>query len=188
LALNNSNNVWAGSTSQGEMDPAQTPEMLYSRALEVTLRRLNASQRTRYELERTLEDKGIPESIAESVLDRVAEMGYINDSEFAQLWVRSRFRARGLAPSVLRRELMTKGVDREIIELALAEIDPAESLNRARELAAKKLRGLSRLDSGTAIRRITSQLLRKGYSSAVSLAVAREVVATDPDAYEPHPI
>lgn len=172
-----SENFSAESASNSEGDSAETSEDSYSRALAIALRRLNAQQRTRSELERTLKEKGIPQSISHSVLDRITDMGYVNDIEYAQLWVKSRFRSRGLAPSVLRRELIAKGVDREVIEAALAEIDPAESLGRAHELALKKLRGVSALTPAIAVRRISAQLMRKGYSSSDSVAIAREVVA-----------
>ena len=167
----------AESASHGEEGSVETSEDLYSRALAIALRRLNAQQRTRSELEQTLKDKGIPPSVSDSVLDRLTDMGYINDCEYAQLWVKSRFRSRGLAPSVLRRELIAKGVDRDVIEAALAEIDPADSLERAREIAHKKLRGVSALAPAIAVRRISAQLMRKGYSSTDSVAIAREVVA-----------
>ena len=161
----------------GEEDSVETSEESYSRALAIALRRLNAQQRTRSELARTLKEKGIPQLISDSVLDRITDMGYINDVEYAQLWVKSRFRSRGLAPSVLRRELIAKGIDPDVIEAALAEIDPAESLGRAHELAQKKLRGVSALAPAIAVRRISAQLMRKGYSSTDSVAIAKEVVA-----------
>jgi regulatory protein len=176
--------VSVDSASQGEIESTETSDEMHSRAMAIALRRLNAQQRTRSELAKTLREKGIPSPVSESVLERLSEMGYVNDAEFAQLWVRSRFRSRGLAPSVLRRELIAKGVDRETIEDALADINAAESLIRAREVALKKLRGLSRVDAATAVRRISAQLMRKGYSASDSVSVAKEVVGADLDESE----
>lgn len=148
----------------------------YSHGMAIALRKLNAHARTRHEISRVLSDKGVEESVSLLVLDRLTELGYIDDSEFAQAWVRSRIKSRGLAPSVLRRELQTKGVDPELIEAALSTTNPLDTSQRARELAEKKYRSLSGVSESIAMRRISALLQRKGYSFAESLSIARSVV------------
>jgi regulatory protein len=113
-------------------------------------------------------------------------MGYINDADFANNWVRSRTRSRGLAPSVLRRELTLKGVDRDLIDAAVEEIDPKDSDRRARELAEKKMRSLLGVSTQVAIRRIASQLQRKGYPPGMSLVIARDVAGSSDDTHDFH--
>jgi len=163
-----------------------TPEELAGAAMSHVLRRLNSAPRTRHELAQSCREKGFPLEIYEAVLDRVEEMGYINDADFANNWVRSRTRSRGLAPSVLRRELTLKGVDRDLIDAALEEIDPKDSDRRARELAEKKMRSLLGVSTQVAIRRIASQLQRKGYPPGMSLAIARDVAGSSGDAHDFH--
>ena len=148
----------------------------YSHAMTIALRKLNAHARTRHEISRVLSDKGVDEGVSLLVLDRLTELGYIDDSEFAQAWVRSRIKSRGLAPSVLRRELQTKGVDPELIEAALSATNPVDTNQRARELAEKKFRSLSGVAEPVAMRRISALLQRKGYSFSESLAISRSVV------------
>ena len=163
-----------------------TQEELTRAATTHVLRRLNSAPRTRHELAQSCREKSFPLEIYEPVLDRVEEMGYINDADFANNWVRSRTRSRGLAPSVLRRELTLKGVDRDLIDAAVAEIDPEDSDRRARELAEKKLRSLMGVSTQVAIRRIASQLQRKGYSPGMSLVIARDVAGSSDDKHDSH--
>lgn len=167
----------SASTPDAESVPSAADQ--YSQGMAIALRKLNAQARTRYEISKVLTEKGIDEGLSGCILDRLTDLGYLNDSEFAREWVRSRVRSKGLALSVLGRELSSKGVDPEIIEETLLTINPADSDLRARELAEKKYRALSGVPDSVAIRRISSLLQRKGYSVGQSWAISRSVVGAE---------
>ena len=150
-----------------------------SEIMSVVMRRLNAAPRSRGELSKYLLDKEFDPALIEQVLDRIASMGYIDDAAYAQEWVRSRHRSRGLAPSVLKRELISKNVDLEVIEAALEQLTPDDTDVRAYELAAKKYRSLMSVDHAVAVRRIASLLQRKGYPPGVCFQVAKETVGAE---------
>ena len=163
------------------MEPVRFRDEGVAYAMEIIFRKLNAHPRTRFELDRYLREKNISESTRHDALDRVTEMGYIDDREFARAWVHSRIRSRGLAPAVLQRELTSKGVSPEFIEEALAGVDPEHTRSRGYELAEKKMRSLTSVSPQIAIQRIYSLLQRKGYRSAESLEIARHVVSLHSD-------
>ena len=54
-----------------------------------------------------------PDDVAEAVLDRLTEVGLVDDEAYAGMLVRSQQAGRGLARRALARELRTKGVDDE---------------------------------------------------------------------------
>ena len=83
-------------------------------------RYLEARTRSIHELRRHLGDARFPESLVEQAIDRLVELGLLDDLAFAQAWVESRDRARPRGSQALRRELSLKGIDREIIEGLLA--------------------------------------------------------------------
>ncbi len=145
------------------------------------MRRLNTAPRTRGELAKYLLAKDFDLGLIENVLDRVASMGYIDDAKYAHEWVRSRQRSRGLAPSVLKRELIAKAIDLELIEVALEQLTSQGTHERAGELAAKKYRSLHSVEPSVAIRRIASQLQRKGYPPGLCFQIATETVGADID-------
>ena len=147
--------------------------------MSVVMRRLNAAPRSRGELTKYLVAKDFDPTLIEKVLDRVSSMGYIDDVAFAQEWVRSRHRSRGLAPSVLKRELINKDVDIEVIEGSLEQLTLDDTQERAYELAAKKYRSLMSVDPAVAVRRIASLLQRKGYPPATCFQIAKEPVGAD---------
>lgn len=70
---------------------------------------LTGTPRTRKQLADALRKREIPDETAEEVLSRFEDVGLIDDAAFADAWVESRHRGRGLARRALVRELHTKG-------------------------------------------------------------------------------
>jgi regulatory protein len=146
----------------------------------ILLRRLAAAPRTRAELRSDLLKRGTPEPVADRVLDRFTEVGLIDDTEFARLWVASRQRTRGSARSVLRHELRGKGVGDADVSQALEAIDDEQERARALELVIVRMRSLARLEPDVRKRRLVSMLMRRGYRQGVAFSVVAEALAVDP--------
>ncbi|HEX3784380.1 MAG TPA: regulatory protein RecX [Pseudonocardiaceae bacterium] len=134
---------------------------------------LTASPRTRAELREKLIKRGIEEDIVERVLNRLHEVGLIDDAAVAELWVRSRHNYQGLARKALSIELRRKGVADEVVAEAVSAVDSEAEEARARELVRKRLRGTVPADELTAIRRLVGMLARKGYSEGLSYRVVK---------------
>jgi regulatory protein len=145
----------------------------------ICLRQLTMAPRTRGQLAKTLRSKGVPEDVAAAVLDRLSEVGLIDDVEFANSWVRSRHAGRGLARRALTSELRARGVEADVVRDAVEGLGTGDELATARALVARKLPGMRRLDSTTRIRRLAGMLGRKGYPGGVAMQAIREAVAHD---------
>jgi regulatory protein len=145
------------------------------------LRKLAAQARTRAELSQALKVKQVPEDAAEAVLDRMEAVGLVDDRSFAQDWVESRQQRRYLSKSALRRELSSKGVDREVIDSALAQVEAPDELRAAQALVAKKLRGMASLDAQVRYRRLTGMLARRGFNPAVIVQAVADAAADAED-------
>lgn len=142
----------------------------------IALRKLTGQARTRQELDRALAAKQVPAAVAEQVLDRLEDVGLVDDRRFAQDWVESRQTRRGLSRAALRRELQAKGVVGEVIEEALQPVAYEDELAAARGLALKKLRAMTGLDRQVRYRRLAGALSRRGFSSGVVASVLAEVL------------
>ena len=116
--------------------------------------------------------------MAGQLLDRFEEVGLVDDEAFARSWVDSRQRTRGLARRALAQELRRKGIADETAREVLAEVDPADEEQAARQLVRKKLRGLRGVDDTAAARRLAGMLARKGYSAGLAFAVVKDELAT----------
>src|SRR5271155_3657291 len=83
------------------------------------LRLLTARARTRAELAGQLKTRGYPDDVSAKVLDRLAEVGLVDDAAFAEQWVQLRRANAGKGKRALAAELRTKGLDDDAIAVAL---------------------------------------------------------------------
>jgi regulatory protein len=150
-------------------------------ARQIVLRQLALAPRSRQQLRDKLRQKGCPDDVAEAVLDRLTEVGLVDDDAYAAMLVRSKQAGQGLAARALARELRTRGIDAETAQATLAEIDPEDERERARALVARKLKTMHGLDATVQTRRLAGMLARKGYSSGLAFAVIREAIADAPE-------
>ena len=150
-------------------------------ARQIVLRQLAMSPKSRKQLRDKLRQRNCPDDVAEAVLDRMTEVGLVDDEAYAAMLVRSQQTGRGLAARALARELRTKGIDDDTAQATLAEIDPEDERERARALVAKKLRTMHGLEATVQTRRLAGMLARKGYPSSVAFSVIREALAEAPE-------
>jgi len=148
----------------------------YAVAREIALRQLTVRARTRVELARALARKQVPEDIAMAVLDRLTEVGLIDDAVFARDWLAAGGR-RQKSRRVLLGELAEKGVDRELIDEAAGELEGERDYEVARGFAARKAASLAGLEPAVRYRRLAGALARRGFASSVVAQVTREALA-----------
>ena len=148
-------------------------------AKNLCLRALTGAPKTRQQLADLLADRDVPDDAAETVLDRLVEVGLIDDEAFAQAWVTSRQAGRGLARRALKAELRAKGVDDDVAATAVEAVDDDDERETARRLVDRRLPGMRRLDRATATRRLMGMLARKGYSGGLAAGVVREALDAD---------
>jgi regulatory protein len=142
------------------------------------LRLLTARARTRAELEGQLTKRGYQDDVSARVLDRLAEVGLVDDAGFAEQWVRSRRANRGKGKRALAAELRNKGVDNEVIAAALADIDTGAERERAEQLVRDKLRREQLADDDTKVaHRLVGMLVRRGYSQSMAFDVVTAELA-----------
>ena len=145
--------------------PSTSEPSREEQARALCLRLLTARARTRAELAGQLARRGYPDDVSGPVLDRLATVGLIDDTDFAQQWVESRRTHAGKGRRALAAELHAKGVDNEIITAALAGIDAGAERSRAEELVRAKLRREALVDDQARVsRRLIGMLARRGYS------------------------
>ena len=127
---------------------------LYARALEYCLSRPHSVREVadylrrktlarRYKSRRTGEIKeapGVSVSVAERVLARLQDKGYVNDEQFARWWVENRNLSKGVSQRKLSSELAAKGVSRGIIEEVLADSERDDVSELAKIIAKKRRR------------------------------------------------
>ncbi len=166
----------------GAVDAAQHMDWLRGRAhgfaLDVAVAFLAARPRTVREVEKRLEQAGYEETVREQVIQRLSREGYLNDAEFADQWVQSRSE-RALGSRRLAQELQKKGVDRDVVHAALAQVEEEDQLRIAAELAEKLLARTRGKDARDVQRKVLAALARRGYGWDVARAAIARVGVDD---------
>ncbi|MGC5258559.1 regulatory protein RecX [Gordonia sp. DT218] len=152
-------------------------------AWDAALRLLGVRARSRQEMAERLVRKGFDADTVDDVMIRLEKHQLVDDSEFANEWVRSRHTHSGRGRVALRQELRRKGIDAGIIEAALDDVDPDDERAVAGELVAKKLTPIQidRLRADPAVRdtmfrRLAGMLMRRGYPQSMAIDVVTEAL------------
>jgi regulatory protein len=133
-------------------------------AYRTVLRALGARSYARGDLARRLQRKGHPRAAVDAAIVRATELGLLDDAAYARNYVETRA-ARGRGPSRLIRDLLSMGVERSLIERALATHWP-EGTDRTvvpLALAQKRAAQLTSLPRQTRRRRVVAYLARRGF-------------------------
>lgn len=167
--------------SAADTTPDADPESV---ARGIVLRKLTAAPRSRAQLESDLAARDVPAEVVERVLDRFTDVGLVDDTAFAEAWVRARHGSRGLSRRALSHELRQKGVDDETARAAVDTIGADDEAAAAAALVAKRLPATRGLDRAVRLRRLAGMLARKGYPSGLAMQVVRDALDADAHAAE----
>jgi len=145
---------------------------------ERALRLLAVRPRARRELESRLRQAGFETAEVSSELDRLEEVGLLDDGAFARELAEHHLTVRGSARRAVAGALASKGVSRETIDRTLAGLEQDESV-RALEVATERARRLTSLRPEVAYGRLVSFLARRGYDGGISREAARAALGLD---------
>jgi regulatory protein len=170
---------WRGARRGEPRDPPDA-----AAALEIAVRFLGTRPRSRWEVERRLRRAGADDTVVTAAIERLTELGYVDDAAFARWWGEQRDRYAPRGARMIEAELRQHGVSRDVIEAfredhAAPERRP-EDINlpvdeptRADQALAKHLRGRPLPVDRAALQRIGMYLMRRGFDSETVRAALR---------------
>lgn len=146
-------------------------------AYRTVIRCLELRSYARGDLGRRLQRKGHPGPAVNAALERAADLGLLDDAAFARTYVQTRA-ARGRGPSRLTRDLLSMGVERALIDRALAAEwpDGSDRTSMPLALATKRAGQLSSLPRQTRRRRVLAYLARRGFAGRDVTELVEKVV------------
>jgi regulatory protein len=132
---------------------------MFMTAKERALALLNRRDYSRAELIRKLTEKGASEAEATEAVDRLVELGFVDDARYAPILVRH-YAAKGYGAQRVRQELQRRGIPRALWDDALRELPEQDgTIDR---LLASRLRDADPADRA-ALKRATDYLARRGF-------------------------
>lgn len=103
---------WEQLVKNEEMDKAYNAALYF----------LAARPRSVREIRDRLRQKDYPDDHIEAAIERLGQLGLVNDEAFARFWVENRQTCRPRGARALQSELQQKGVDREVIGAVISEL------------------------------------------------------------------
>lgn len=160
--------------------------------LEAAARFLEVRSRSVAEVRRRLTNAGYRSELIEGAIARLTDLGILDDDVFVRAWIESRDRARPRGERAIRDELRLKGVDREVVDAALAERrdeqQGAHERAASERLIARHRRSLERVaDPRQRRQRAYALLARNGFDPEICREVSAsltddvDVPSVDPD-------
>ena len=124
------------------------------------------SYRPRSEAEvRTKLNQRFPEILVTQVLEILKEKDLINDVHFANIWKENRDALNPRSAYAIEKELLDKGIDREIAKNAVSDIDDTDAAYRA---SKPKALSLHKNNFSAFQQKLSGYLHRRGFDELVS--------------------
>jgi len=139
-------------------------------AFELAVRALSRRERTVQELRSWLALREVDPAEAEEAIERLVEMGQLDDERYASLFSEDKRELFGWGPGRIRDALIEKGVARSVVEAATGSESSSELAERAASLLARREDSLGD-DSGRG--RALAFLARRGYELEVAYDAVR---------------
>lgn len=144
------------------------------RAHQAALGLLRYRPRSRGELAARLARRGLAPAASAAALDRLEELGLVDDARFARAWREHREALSPRSAHRVRQELLQKGLAPPEAAAATADMRDEDSAYRA---AQPRARRLAHLEFGDFETKIGTFLLRRGFSFRLARATARQLWA-----------
>jgi regulatory protein len=140
------------------------------------LRLLAVRSRSRHELRTRLVRVGYEPEDVDAALADLEAVGLVDDERFARELAEHQ-RRRGMGRRAGMSALRAKGVDRDLAERTIEQVQPEDDAEIAYELARARLERLRSLPADVAYRRLLAFLLRRGYEAVIASTAVRRAVA-----------
>jgi regulatory protein len=141
-------------------------------AFERALEALSHRERTTAEIVEWLEARGFARAEVEAALNRLIEAGAVDDENFARRYAEDKRELRGWGPDRIREALARRGLERDLIDAAVAGDGHGTQLERAIELLER--RGDELVDERSRTRALAF-LARRGYDVDLAYEAVRGV-------------
>lgn len=166
-------NMQLNESELAELEKAVNSRRAFNKAVELLSRRDHSSG----ELLQKLRQKGYADG-AQEALEKLAEYGYIDNRRFAFNYASELVRLKGFGKRRVSQELFKKGVERQIIDEVLEEVEfESDTLLNLIERKYSKY-----LDSQKGVAKTINALLRMGYSySEIKSALQSYEASLDDD-------
>lgn len=130
---------------------------------------------TKNQMEQRLEREGFSTKAIETTIEELIHSGHIRDRKYAENWIVRRQKSNPRGKMRLKNELIDKGIDREIAEQVVANVETEDEMKIALQIAKKRMKQYKGLPIHVAKRRLHGFLARRGFGAEIVRHVLEQV-------------
>jgi len=131
--------------------------------MDIALRYLSSRARTVREVENYLDERQFDEVTVQETVDRLIELGLLDDARYATEFVQSRLRTKPISRASLSRQLAEHFVPRDLADGALAFVVPEKERENCVSVLRKYWRQLDKLPSEERNERVRLRAVSRGF-------------------------
>ena len=140
-------------------DPNQFDQVMRS-----SLAKLGRRGLSRHQLFTKLEHDGFDAEVCRRVLDRLGELGLIDDEALGQFLITQICRRQPAGLQLIESKLLQHGIDPQVVaRLVEANFQPGDELEQASELVSRQWPAMAKMDGAKRIAKLWALLARRGY-------------------------
>ena len=130
---------------------------------------------TKNEMEQRLEREGFSTNAIEMSIEELIRSGHIRDRKYAENWIVRRQKSNPRGKTLLKNELIDKGIDRETANQVVASVETEDEMKIALQIAKKRVKQYERLPIHVAKRRLRGFLARRGFGAETVRHVLEQI-------------
>ena len=151
-------------------------------ALQSLMRECARSERSSGDALRLMKRWGLTDEDAKRVLARLQAKRFIDDSRYAEAFVRDKLNLSGWGAYKIKTALRAKGVSKEIIEEVVAPmLDQTDMKERLEDIMCHRMRTLKYSSPYDAKTKLIRFAVSRGYDMGIAIECASRIVEIDDD-------
>ncbi|OLN21354.1 recombination regulator RecX [Domibacillus antri] len=139
---------------------------------------LSIRMRSEKEVQDYLKKKEVDEASRQEILTRLHDMGYVNDSQFADAFIKTQMQTTDKGPYLIHRELKEKGINEETAFSLMEQFTEEEQMEKAARLYEKQLKKYKRDSAFLQKKKAEEYVMTKGYSAS---SIKKAAIKHEPD-------
>ena len=153
---------------------------LFDKYYTLSLKFLSYRQRSEKEVRDYLGRKRSQPDIVEQIITKLKEQKFLDDEEFARIWIESRNRSKPRSNRLLRLELKRKGIASEIVDRLTADGKrQSTDLELAKKIVSKKINKLRNAEKQEIYKKLGGMLARRGFDWETIKRAIDEILRED---------
>ncbi|MCM3789078.1 recombination regulator RecX [Domibacillus indicus] len=148
------------------------------RGVNTAIQFLSLRMRSKKEVLDYLKKKEIEPGAWDEIMERLETMGYLNDEQFADAYIKTQIQTTEKGPKLILRELKEKGIDDHTASLLIEQFTEEDQVEKAAALFEKQLKKFKRDSAFLQQKKAEQYIMTKGYSADI---VKKAANAAEPD-------